>query len=149
MSSPLSWDRIIPFSVPLALYFISLFIVPMVHNDSAISFLVLRSMIGGAEFNHVLSPDPVGIGRDVSSFQAHWRSGHLRVPVLIRTHNSQRCNKFALVLSLIKGAITSYACHDSNEGTVAKRGASTAQSEIESSVGRLSYDLDRRTLSLD
>src|SRR5262249_29114820 len=46
----------------------------------AYGLLVLRSMLGGASFNHILSPDPADISRDMAWFMTTWSPGQYLTP---------------------------------------------------------------------
>lgn len=55
--------------------------IPMTF-DPAWGFLVLDSMMQGAAFNHVVSPDPANIARDQSVFLTTWSPGQYALPFL-------------------------------------------------------------------
>jgi hypothetical protein len=50
------------------------------YSDSGFGFLVLRSMLEGAPFNNVISPDPANIANDVATFLSWWSPGQYLVP---------------------------------------------------------------------
>lgn len=67
-------------SVPVMLFIISLFIKPVVVFDTAYGFIAFRSMLEGASFNNVTTPDPLNIANDIGKFLAWWTPGQYLVP---------------------------------------------------------------------
>jgi hypothetical protein len=56
----MTWStRILPFTIPVALFLASSLIAPSITLDSAKGFSFLRSMLEGSGFNYVLSPDRI------------------------------------------------------------------------------------------
>ena len=74
--------KLLPYSIPVALFFLSSLIAPAIFTDSGYGFLVLRSMLEGARFNYDLHPDPADISRDVGTFMTWWSPGQYLVPGL-------------------------------------------------------------------
>lgn len=68
--------------VPAILFVVSLYARPETFADSGYGFLVLRSMLAGAPFNCFLSPDPLDIAKDVTTFQTWWSPGQYLAPGL-------------------------------------------------------------------
>ena len=75
--------KLLPFTIPVTFFLASSLIAPSINDDSAMGFLVLRSMmLEGSGFNHVLSPDPTDISHNTASFMTHWTPGQWLIPGL-------------------------------------------------------------------
>jgi hypothetical protein len=75
--------RLLPFTIPIVLYIASSQIGPLINSDSAIGFLVLRSMHEGAGFNVMLSPDEANISLDTGHFVTNWSPGQYLIPGIL------------------------------------------------------------------
>ena len=70
--------------VILFIYLVSSFLYPVsVYSDSAFGLFIWRSMLHGAPFNTVATPDPLNRALDVFTFQPWWSPGQYLVPGLI------------------------------------------------------------------
>ena len=70
--------------VILAIYLVSSFLYPVsVYSDSAFGLFIWRSMLHGAPFNTVATPNPVDRAVDLFTFQPWWSPGQYLVPGVI------------------------------------------------------------------
>jgi hypothetical protein len=69
--------------LPVLYAVVSLVVLPSIYSDSGFGFLVWDSMRWGAPFNHLVTPDPADISRDVSEFFTYWTPGQYVFPGLI------------------------------------------------------------------
>jgi hypothetical protein len=69
-----------PLIVPVFLFIVSLIIPPAIEWDSALGFIVLRSMLQGGAFNIFTVPDDADISRDLAGFMYLWSPGQYLVP---------------------------------------------------------------------
>lgn len=80
----MTWPiKLLPFTIPVTFFLASSLIAPSINDDSAMGFLVLRSMmLEGSGFNYVLSPDPTDISHNTASFMTHRTPGEWLIPGL-------------------------------------------------------------------
>jgi hypothetical protein len=77
----MTWQtKLLPFTIPVALFFASSGIGPTVTDDSAMALLVLRNMLEGSGFNFQVFPDPTDISRNIASFMTHRAPGEWLIP---------------------------------------------------------------------
>ena len=79
---------------------VSLIVPPSMYSDSGWGLLAWRSLLQGAPFNVVLSPDPDDIARDRADFLTWWSPGQYLVPGVLNLSGMSLGSALSLTVGL-------------------------------------------------
>src|SRR5215207_11268029 len=79
---------------------VSLIVPPSMYSDSGWGLLAWRSLLQGAPFNVILSPDPDDIARDRADFLTWWSPGQYLVPGVLNLSGMSLGSAISLTVGL-------------------------------------------------